>query len=59
MREIIGTIFGVAIMAIGFAGLGVALAQMTTHGDPNGTILSVAGLGVFAATSILLAVLAR
>lgn len=59
MREIIGTAVGAAIVAVGLAGLGVALAQMMTHANPNGTMLSLGGLGVFAVTSLLLVILAR
>jgi hypothetical protein len=42
-----GTVIGVVVAAIGLTGLGVALAQMTTHTDPSGALLSVGGLGVF------------
>jgi hypothetical protein len=59
MRGAIGIIVGIVIITLGLAGLGVALAQMMTHADPNGALISLGGLGVFAAVCVLLLALAR
>jgi hypothetical protein len=59
MRGTIGILVGIVIMALGLAGLGVALAQMMTHADPNGTLISLGGLGVFGAVCIFMLVMAR
>jgi hypothetical protein len=56
MRGIIGIVVGLVIIALGLGGLGVALAQMMTHANPNGALISVGGLGLFiAAMAVLLA----
>jgi hypothetical protein len=52
MRGTFGIVTGVVIIAIGLTGLGAALAQMMTHANPNGTLISLGGLGVFAACLI-------
>jgi len=59
MRGTIGILIGVVIMALGLAGLGVALAQMMTHADPHGALISISGLGVFLGVCLLLLVVAR
>jgi hypothetical protein len=59
MRGFVGILVGAVIIALGLAGLGVALAQMMTHADPNGTLISLGGLGVFAAVCLFLLVMAR
>jgi hypothetical protein len=54
------TIFvGILVLVLGLAGLGLALAQMMTHADPNGALISVGGLGVFVVVSLFLAVMAH
>ena len=59
MRGFVGILVGVVIIALGLAGLGAALAQMMTHADPNGTLISLGGLGVFVVVCLFLLVLAR
>jgi hypothetical protein len=59
MRGTMGIFIGIVIIALGLGGLGVALAQMMTHADPNGTFISLGGLGVFAAAVVVLLVAAR
>lgn len=59
MRGFIGILIGVIIVTLGLAGLGVALAQMMTHADPNGTLISIGGLGVFALVCIFCLIMAR
>jgi hypothetical protein len=59
MRATIGFIVGLIIMALGLGGLGVALAQMMTHADPNGALISVAGLGAFVVAALVLMIAAR
>jgi hypothetical protein len=54
-----GTIIGLAVAAIGLAGLGVALAQMMTHASANGALLSVGGLGVFLAACLFMLIAVR
>jgi hypothetical protein len=46
-------------MALGLAGLGAALAQMMTHADPNGTLISAGGLGLFLVMGLFLVVMAH
>ncbi len=59
MRGLPGILIGVVIIALGLAGLGVALDQMMTHANPNGALISVGGLGVFAIVCLFLLVMAR
>jgi hypothetical protein len=59
MRGAFGAIIGVVIVAVGLAGLGVALNEMMTHADPHTTIKAVGGLGVFVAMGLLTAILAN
>jgi len=59
MRGTIGILVGIVIVTLGLAGLGVALAEMMTHADPNGTLISIGGLGVFAVVCIFCLVMAR
>jgi hypothetical protein len=59
MRGFLGIVVGIIIVAVGLGGLGVALAQMMTHADPNGTLITLGGLGVFAATIVVLLAAAR
>jgi NADH:ubiquinone oxidoreductase subunit 5 (subunit L)/multisubunit Na+/H+ antiporter MnhA subunit len=47
MHGLTGTVIGLIVTAIGLAGLGIALAQMMTHANPQGALFSVGGLGVF------------
>jgi hypothetical protein len=54
MRDVVEGIVGAGVMAAGLAGLGVALAVMTTHTDPHGALVSVAGLGVFVLSTFFL-----
>lgn len=59
MRGFVGTIIALVVVAVGLTGLGVALAQMTTHANPNGTLLSVGGLGVFLVACFAVVAMAR
>jgi len=59
MRATVGILIGVIIIALGLAGLGVALAQMMTHADPNSSLIAAGGLGVFAVVCIFMLVMAR
>ncbi len=59
MSGFLGIVVGIIIVTVGLGGLGVALAQMMTHADPNGTLISLGGLGVFAASVVVLLVAAR
>lgn len=54
-----GTIIGIIITAVGLTGLGVALAQMMTHADPNGALLSLGGLGIFLVAAIVMLITVR
>ena len=54
MSGFVGIVVGIIIVAVGLGGLGVALAQMMTHADPNGTLISLGGLAVFAASIVVL-----
>jgi formate-dependent nitrite reductase membrane component NrfD len=47
MRGIFGVLIGIALFAIGLAGLGFALDQMMTHADPNAALKAVVGLATF------------
>jgi hypothetical protein len=44
---------------LGLSGLGVALAQMMTHADPSGPLITIGGLGVFLMVCFFLLVMAR
>jgi hypothetical protein len=57
MRGTFGIVIGVVIIAFGLAGLGAALAQMMTHANPDGTLISLGGLGVFAASLVVMLLL--
>jgi hypothetical protein len=57
MRGTIGLIVGILIVAIGLAGLGASLAQMMTHADPHGLLISLGGLGAFLLAGIVTLVL--
>ena len=59
MRATVGFVVGLIIMGLGLGGLGVALAQMMTHADPNGALISVAGLGAFVVAALVLMIAAR
>ncbi len=59
MNAVFGTFIGVVVIALGLAGLGVALAEMMTHANPNGTLISIGGLGVFGAAMVVSLILAR
>ncbi len=59
MRGSLGILVGIVIIALGLAGLSIALDQMMTHANPNGPLISVAGLGVFAMVCVFLLVMAR
>ena len=59
MRGTSGVLVGLALFAIGFVGLGVAIDQMMTHASPNSAIISVAGLGAFVFASVATLVLIR
>lgn len=59
MNAAIGTVVGLVIVGIGLTGLGVAITQMMTHADPNGTLISLGGLGAFLATVVALLILVR
>jgi xanthine/uracil permease len=59
MRGLPGILIGVVIIALGLAGLGVALDQMMTHANPNGALISVGGLGVSAFVCLFLLAMAR
>jgi len=59
MRGTVGMIIGIVIIALGLAGLGAALGQMMTHANPNGTLISLGGLGVFAVACLAMLGLAR
>lgn len=59
MRGVLGFLIGFVIITLGLAGLGAALAQMMTHADPNGTLISLGGLGVYVVASLLMLALAR
>jgi putative exporter of polyketide antibiotics len=59
MRGMVGIAIGVVIVALGLAGLGAALAQMMSHANPNGTLISVGGLGVFAVACLFVLAMAR
>lgn len=59
MRGTLGLLLGILIMALGLAGLGVALAQMMTHADPNAALVSVGGLGVFVVVCLFMLVMAH
>jgi hypothetical protein len=58
MRGTIGFVIGILIAAIGLAGLGASLAEMMTHADPHGLLISLGGLVAFvlaaAVTMVLL-----
>jgi hypothetical protein len=47
MRGAVGILVGLVLIGVGLAGLAYALAQMTTHADPNSSLHAVAGLGTF------------
>jgi len=59
MSGFLGIVVGIIIVTLGLGGLGVALAQMMTHADPNGALISLGGLGVFAASVVVLLLAAR
>jgi hypothetical protein len=59
MSGTVGTITLLIVVAIGLTGLGVALAQMMTHSDPNSVLLSLGGLGVYLAASIFALIAVR
>ena len=59
MGGTIGFIVGLIIMALGLGGLGIALAQMMTHADPHGALISVAGLRAFVVAALVLMIAAR
>jgi hypothetical protein len=59
MRGTLGILVGILIVALGLAGLGAALAQMMTHADPNGALISLGGLGVFVVVCLFLAAMAH
>ena len=59
MRGTLGLIVGIVIITLGLAGLGVALAQMMSHADPHGALISIGGLGVFVVSALVLMVAAR
>jgi len=59
MRGPIGILVGSGIIALGLAGLGVALAQMMTRANPHGDLISLGGLGVFAVVCLFLVSMAR
>jgi hypothetical protein len=59
MRATIGIFLGIVIMGLGLGGLGVALAQMMTHADPNGALISIGGLGAFVVAALVLMIAAR
>jgi len=59
MRGPFAVLVGIVVMTLGLAGLGVALAQMMTHADPNGGLITVAGLGVYLVVSLFLVVMAH
>ncbi len=54
-----GVLVGLALFAVGFLGLGVAIDQMMTHANPNGGIISVAGLGAFVAACLAMLAIIR
>jgi hypothetical protein len=59
MRATVGFVVGLIIMGLGLGGLGVALAQMMTHADPNGALISIGGLGAFVVAALVLMIAAR
>jgi hypothetical protein len=59
MGGTIGFIVGLTIMVLGLGGLGIALAQMMTHADPNGALISIGGLGAFVVAALVLMIAAR
>jgi hypothetical protein len=59
MQGLLGTLVGIVVITIGLAGLGVALTQMMTHADPNGTLISLGGLGAFIVSLFVMLALIR
>jgi hypothetical protein len=57
MRGTIGLLVGIVIVAIGLAGLGASLAQMMTHADPHGLLISLGGLGTFLLAGLVMLLL--
>jgi len=48
-----GLLVSLAVVVIGLAGLGVAMAQMMTHADPNSLLYTAAGLGTFVTAALV------
>jgi len=59
MRGTFGILIGIVLMAVGLAGLGVALDQMMSQTDPNASMKALAGLGVYVAVCFSALILAR
>jgi hypothetical protein len=59
MKGTVGLLVGLVIVALGLAGLGVALAQMMTHADPHGPMITLGGLAVFGAAWVVMLIMAR
>ena len=59
MGGTIGFIVGLTIVVLGLGGLGIALAQMMTHADPHGALISIGGLGAFVLAALVLMIAAR
>jgi hypothetical protein len=58
MQGTVGLLIGFVVGALGLSGLGVALAEMMTHANPNASLISAAGLVVFVVSSLFLATMA-
>jgi hypothetical protein len=55
MRGLFGVLVGIAVIAIGLAGLAFALDLMMTHADQeHGALKQVAGLGTFVVAALVL-----
>ena len=59
MRGFFGVLVGIAVLAIGLAGLAFALHLMMTHADPDGALKQVAALGTFVVASLVLVSIVR
>jgi hypothetical protein len=59
MQGVLGVVIGVIVVAVGLAGLSVALEIMMTHSNPNGALIMMGGLGVLAASVFVMLGLIR
>lgn len=59
MRGTVGALVGFIILAVGLAGVGVALAPLMTHTNQHADLISLGGLGAFVASLVVMLLLIR